>query len=176
MKSEFISPAKLAALTVFEVSRTFKAIDHVALAVSDLEGAVRTLKSFGFNEEERREIKGAATGMTSSVMIAGGVKIVILQGIGAESQISRFIERYGVGVHHLAVLVDDLQDAYQQLQAAGLDFQTDLIGGEDLIQCFVKRDEGLGIMIELIERKKAEGFTDKNVSELFSQMEEAGAV
>ena len=158
------------------IAKQFKSIDHVAIAVADLEPAVRTLSILGFLETERREVNGAGSGMKSVVMTAGNVKLVLLQGIGQNSQISRFIERYGTGVHHIAVGVNDLPAVYDKFKSLGLEFQTELVGGDDLIQCFIKRDAGMGIMLELIERGAEPGFKDQNVNALFSQMESREAV
>jgi 4-hydroxyphenylpyruvate dioxygenase-like putative hemolysin len=71
--------------------------------------------------------------------------------------------------------MESIDDAVQELQAAGLQFDTSLIKGGGLKQIFSRRDEGSGLMVELIQRS-SEGFADQNVSQLFEELERKNAV
>jgi methylmalonyl-CoA/ethylmalonyl-CoA epimerase len=161
---DLISPTALAKLA--------QAIDHVAIAVPDLEASITWFTSvLGFTLKERRETAGAKTGMVSAVLQAGKLNFVLLQGTTAESQVSRFIQKYGPGVQHLAIEVDDIEALSSNLSASGFEFDTSIIEGGGLKQIFSKRDAGSGLMIEFIERTSS-GFADQNVQSLFSQLED----
>lgn len=147
-------------------------IDHLAIAVPDLEASISWFTNvLGFSLKERRKTEGVASGMISAVMEAGPLTIVLLQGTSAQSQVSMFVEQYGPGVQHVAIRMANIEGAVQELQAAGLDFDTSLINGAGLKQIFTRRDEGSGLMVELIERS-GEGFSDQNVSQLFAELEQ----
>ena len=150
-------------------------IDHLAIAVRDLEHSIQWYSIvLGFSVEERRSTEGTSTGMISAVMKAGSLTIVLLQGTHPQSQVSQFVDHYGPGVQHVAVRVTDVEAAVNDLRAIGLDFDTPVIGAPGLRQAFSRRDQDSGLMLELLQRT-SEGFADQNVSELFRALENKGA-
>jgi len=146
-------------------------IDHVAIAVHDLEKSIAFFTSvLGFELKERRKTEGQKTAMVSAVLKAGPLTFVLLQGTSPESQVTKFIDHYGPGVQHIAVGVQDLPRAAEELKAAGLAFDTSVIESPGLRQIFTHRDEGSGLMIEFIERRGGD-FSDQSVQSLFEQLE-----
>lgn len=151
------------------------AVDHIAIAVKDLEASVRLYEtSLGFTVVQRRVTEGKASAMISAVMKAGPLTLVLMQGTSPDSQICKYIEHYGPGVQHVAFAVDDLQSMVDELKAAGLPFDTNVISGGGLRQIFTKRDPGTGMMFEFIERLGGD-FSDQSVQELFKQLESQGS-
>jgi len=148
-------------------------IDHLAIAVPDLESAVQFYSDvLGFKMTERRETKGRKTAMVSAVMEAGTVTFVLVQGTTKESQVSRYIDHYGPGVQHVAIRVEDLDVAVEELKQAGMAFDTTIIHSPGLRQIFTRRDPASGMMIELIQRVDEEAtFSDQGVQQLFDQLE-----
>ena len=147
-------------------------VDHIAIAVRDLEKAIHLYEQvFGFELQNRREIKGKFSGMLSAELDAGGFGIVLVQGTGPESPVTRYIEEYGPGVQHVAIAVDDLHAVSESLKGAGAQFATDLIEGDGLLQLFSKRENNTGMMFEFIERRSVEGFQAQNIQKLFDQLE-----
>lgn len=148
-------------------------IDHIAIAVIDLKEALFLYEDIlGFELVNKREVKGGFSGMLSAELCAGGFSIVLVQGTEPKSQVSRFIEKYGPGVQHVAIEVDDIEPVTEKLKSAGMKFSTDIIRGENLIQIFTKRDGNCGMMFELIKRAKSEGgFEENNIQSLFEQLE-----
>lgn len=150
-------------------------IDHVAIAVRDLEESIRFYTdTLGFELTERRRTEGRQTAMISAVLKAGPITVVLLQGTSAESQVSRFVEHFGPGVQHLALGVQDLPRMAEELKAAGLEFDTTVIESPGLRQIFTARDQGSGMMFELIERMGGD-FSDQSVQNLFEQLEKKNA-
>lgn len=158
------------------LSSSLRTVDHLAIAVDDLEGAVAFYRDqLGFQEMERRVTEGKKTGMLSVVMKAGELKVVLLKGTSEESQVSRYVQEYGPGVQHVAFMVEGIERVVEDLRSRGLPFDTDVILGSGLKQAFSKRDPVSGMMFELIERTGEEGFQDANVQKLFETLEENGS-
>ncbi len=148
-------------------------IDHIAIAVSDLNAALGWYRDIlGFKVVQRRATEGMRTGMVSVVLEAGDIVFVLIQGIGPESQVTRYIEKFGPGAQHLALAVRDLEACVETLRGAGAEFCTSIIEGKGIRQAFLKRDDVSGMMYELIERIEPDGcFTDESVKQLFLQLE-----
>ena len=150
-------------------------IDHIAIAVHDLETSIQFFtKVFGFELHERRKTEGKSSAMISAVLKAGPLTFVLLQGTSPESQVSKFVEHYGAGVQHIAIAVENLPEIAADLGAAGLEFDTSVIESSGLRQIFTRRDGGSGIMVEFIERMGGD-FSDQSVQQLFEQLEKKDA-
>ena len=117
-------------------------IDHIAIAVVDIDEALFLYEEIlGFELLNRREVEGKFSGMKAAELCAGGFSIVLIQGTNPASQVSRFIAEYGPGVQHVAIDVDDIEGVSERLKSSGVEFSTDLINGDSLIQIFTKRDK-----------------------------------
>jgi methylmalonyl-CoA/ethylmalonyl-CoA epimerase len=155
---------------------TYRAIDHIALAVIDLEAAVHLFTvMLGFTLIRRRHTKGAKTGMYSAELENGSMKFVLCQGTEPESQVSRLVSEYGPGVAHIALEVDDVTKTVDELGARGMRFDTSVIEGPGLTQAFTARDANTGLSFELIKRSGEQGFVDGNIQALFDQLEQSNS-
>lgn len=152
-------------------NENIKTIDHIALAVHDLDESITFFEKIGFKLLERRTTTGAKTQMISAVMKTGQVLIVLTQGISKDSQISRYIENYGSGIQHIAFEVESIYKLNEQIKAEDLEFETGIIECEGTSQRFLKRDPNTGMMIEFIERKGEKMFCEESVDEIFKQLE-----
>ncbi|HEY6537456.1 MAG TPA: methylmalonyl-CoA epimerase [Candidatus Dormibacteraeota bacterium] len=82
-------------------------LDHVGLAVADLEAAVAHYKVLlGRPPADREEV--AQDGVIAVFFDLGPTSLELLGSTRADSQVGRFLERRGEGLHHLAYLVDDV--------------------------------------------------------------------
>lgn len=149
-------------------------IDHIAIAVTDLDEAVDWYQTLGFEELERRVTKGRATSMRSAVMISGSSVVILVQGIDKDCQVQRFVDKYGPGVQHVAFAVQDLDRVVARLQLRGAGPEFEIIEGDGIRQVFLKRDPGSGVRVELIERRGGT-FSDDTVERLYRAFEDAGA-
>lgn len=149
-------------------------LDHIAIAVTDLEQAVAWYSDvLGFSVLERRRTQGASTSMISAVVRAGSAIVVLVQGVEPDSQVTRFIDRFGPGVQHIAFAVKDLDAAMARVEAAGGRSDTGVLAEVGIRQAFLRRDPGSGVRVELIERRGGE-FSDASVERLFRSMEADG--
>lgn len=171
-------PESLSALVTRPLSaltQHAKKIDHIAIAVPDLEKSIKWYTEvMGFSVRERRRTEGSKTAMLSAVLDAGSITFVLLQGLSEESQVTRYVEHYGPGVQHIAIEVDNLETVAAELEEAGMEFDTQIIDGPGLRQIFTRRDQGSGMMYEIIERHGGD-FSDTSVEQLFKQLEEKDA-
>lgn len=148
-------------------------VDHVAIAVRDIDEALFLYRDiFGFELLKRREVQGEFSGMKSAELDAGGFSLVLVQGTDPQSQVSRYIDQYGPGVQHIGIEVDDVEALTSLLTESGVQFATDVIRGDGLIQVFTKREGNTGMMFEFIQRMKSGGgFDTQNIQQLFAQLE-----
>jgi methylmalonyl-CoA/ethylmalonyl-CoA epimerase len=157
-------------------SPSYRHIDHIAIAVRDLESAlVFFTEVLGFQLKRRLTVTGQTSGMVSAEIEHAGLKFVLCQGSGPQSQVCKLIEHYGPGVAHIALAVDDAAASMNLLAARGLAFDTTLIEGPGLRQVFSTRDPNSGLSFEFIERSADVGFLEENVQSLFEQLEKANA-
>lgn len=171
------SSNNVGSLAVASDTPSFRRIDHIAIAVIDLEQAITFYTSvLGFNLVRRLEIKGKRTGMFSAELELNNIKFVLCQGTEPESQVSLLIQHHGPCVAHIALEVDDVHATVDELKKKGLLFDTSVIGtGTALEQAFTSRDRNSGVALEFIKRDQEKGFLQSNVQELFDQLEQSGS-
>jgi methylmalonyl-CoA/ethylmalonyl-CoA epimerase len=145
-------------------------IDHVAIAVVDLQQAIRWYQdNLGFQLIQQRLTQGSSTANFSAVMKSGTAVVVLIQGTTPQSQVSRFIDEFGSGVQHLALSVSNLETALERLSSGAPDIEP--LEGDGIRQVFLRRDPGSGVRVELIERKGG-NFNDRSVENLFRAFED----
>jgi methylmalonyl-CoA/ethylmalonyl-CoA epimerase len=153
----------------------FLRIDHIALAVVDLEEAVVLFRDvLGFELKRRRHISGKLSGMVSAEMEGNGMRFVLCQGTEPESQVAQLVRNFGPGVAHIALEVDDVDTSVDGLKGRGMGFDTTVIRGPGLTQAFSTRCLNTGMSFEIIRRSGEDGFLDSNVQALFDQLEQSG--
>ncbi|ASP76463.1 hypothetical protein CDO28_34370 (plasmid) [Sinorhizobium meliloti] len=147
-------------------------IDHVAIAVENLEHAVHFYeKMLGFQTVERWSIEGSFSGMNAAVIEAGNVSFVLVEGRSPTSNVCRYIKAFGPGVQHIAIEVDDIDAAFSDLESRGFAFIGGIYDFGGLKQIFSRRDANSGIQIEIISRGSSARFEKGNVQRLFEIME-----
>ena len=98
-----------------------KKFDHVGLAVRDSEEVAAWLsKLFGFEMTETRTEPEA--GFKSTLISNAEVTLELIQPIGPEGMIQKFIEKRGAGLHHISIRVDDLDAEMKRLKSLGVQF------------------------------------------------------
>jgi methylmalonyl-CoA/ethylmalonyl-CoA epimerase len=131
---------------------TLTAIDHVGIAVADLEEAVeryRTLLGIEPSHRERVEEQG----VDEVLFDVGGSAIQLLGSLGPETPVGRSLASRGPGVHHVAYRVDDVAAALAHLRAEGarLVDETPRRGSRDTTIAFIHPAAMGGVLVELVQ-------------------------
>src|SRR5919206_1137161 len=117
IERELMSPGE-SATESSELAKRGVRIDHAAIAVRDLDAAIETFtKRYGFRVMDRRPVKGSMSGMEVAAIEAGDITLVLVMGTDPQYNVNRYIEYYGPGVQHLALLVDGLPEVHTDLKA-----------------------------------------------------------
>ena len=94
-------------------------IDHIGIAVADLEAEVKFYRDIlGLEFEGYEELPDR--GIKVGVFKVGNVHIELLQSTSSESAIGKFIESKGEGLHHIAFRAEDAQATLDRLSDAGV--------------------------------------------------------
>jgi methylmalonyl-CoA/ethylmalonyl-CoA epimerase len=97
----------------------FDRIDHVGVAVLDLDAAAALYEgTLGMPMAHRERVE--SQGVEAALLDVGDAHVELLQPLGADTAVGKFIERRGEGLHHVAYAVDDIDAALERLKGAGL--------------------------------------------------------
>jgi methylmalonyl-CoA/ethylmalonyl-CoA epimerase len=133
----------------------FTAIDHVGVAVPDLDAAKEFYEStFGMRviHEEVNEEQGVREAMVA-VDDAGGTCIQLLAPLSPQSTIARFLDNRGPGIQQIAYRVADIDAACAELRARGLRllFEEPRGGTAGSRVNFIHPKDAGGVLVELVE-------------------------
>lgn len=94
-------------------------IDHVAIAVKDLEQAVHAfVTAFGLEEEARERLDDRQ--LVTSFLRVGDAHLELIESLSDQTPIAKHILKRGAGVHHICFEVDDLDAVLARCRDAGL--------------------------------------------------------
>lgn len=129
-----------------------KKIDHIGIAVDDLEAVAATFAALGVEPEFTEEVTDQMVRVLG--FHVGESTIEYLQATSSESPIAKYIAKKGNGIHHIAYRVDNLQETLDTLQAKGFQLidQQPRQGAEGKLVAFVHPKSSNGILIELCEK------------------------
>jgi methylmalonyl-CoA epimerase len=130
-----------------------KQISHLGIAVKDLDEAREFYRSVLGLESSEPIIGGEGTIKVSMVEI-GHTLIELLQPIGSEGVIAKFLEKRGEGFHHICYEVDDINSEIDSLEAAGIDVLGKPKPGAEGMSVFLHPRGTHGVLVELVEKQK----------------------
>ena len=127
-------------------------IDHVAIAVHDLDATLADLRrQYGAEPISRETVE--SQGVEEAMIAVGGSSLQILQPLTPESPVGRFLSNRGEGLHHIAFAVPDIEAALEHLETTGtslIDREARMGGGGHRI-AFVHPSALGGTLVELVE-------------------------
>ena len=131
---------------------SFSEIDHVAVAVRDLDAAVDWyVRVFGTQVEHREVVEH--DGVEEALLRVADSYIQLLTPTRDDSPVARFLERRGEGLHHVAYRVEDCAAALRSAVAAGAR-PIDLVpraGSRGTTVAFLHPTGAFGTLIELVQ-------------------------
>lgn len=86
----------------------------------------------------------------------GETRIELLEPTSEDSPISKFLEKRGGGIHHIAVEVEDIEESLAKLKSSGMRLidETPRIGAEGCLVAFVHPSSANGVLLELTQKIK----------------------
>ena len=128
------------------------AIDHVGIAVDDLDAAVERYRALLGAEPVHRE-RVESQGVEEVLFAAGGSYVQLLGALGPDTPVGRFLASRGPGMHHLAYRVDDVAATLGRLQEEGVRLidAEPRPGSRGTLIAFVHPASTGGVLIELVQ-------------------------
>ena len=128
-------------------------IEHVAIAVNDLEHPADLFGNLlGINHASTEEIHDQK--VITDIFDTGSGKVELLKATSHDSPITKFLEKRGPGVHHVAFRVDNLALALEELSEAGVTLvdTEPRIGAEGMLIAFLHPKSTSGVLVELCQK------------------------
>jgi methylmalonyl-CoA/ethylmalonyl-CoA epimerase len=127
-------------------------IDHVGIAVADLEASVAEYERLlGVTAAHRERVEDQ--GVEEVLFAVGASFIQLLGSLGPDTPVGRSLARRGPGVHHVAYRVDDIEEALDHLRAAGMRLIDEMprAGSRNTRIAFVHPAAMGGVLVELVQ-------------------------
>jgi methylmalonyl-CoA epimerase len=131
----------------------FIRIDHIGIAVHDLDTAVELYTSvFGCNFFHRERV--SEQGMEMAMLMVGDLRIELMEPISETGVLATFMKKHGPGIHHVAYEVNDIGACLQKLRDSGLQLvdQEPRRGAENALIAFIHPKSTDGVLIEICEK------------------------
>jgi len=123
-------------------------IDHLGIAVKDMTEAKRAYEALGFKIEAEHEVPTEK--VKTAFITVGESHLELLEPTDPSSVIAKFLEKRS-GLHHICVLVDDIEKAMAEMKAAGAQLldETPRIGAGGCRVAFIHPKSAAGVLLEL---------------------------
>jgi methylmalonyl-CoA/ethylmalonyl-CoA epimerase len=128
-------------------------IDHIGIATKGIDDAAKFYREMlGLDIAETEEV--AEQKVRVAMLPIGESRIELLEATSDDSPISRFLEKRGPGIHHIAVRVDDIQAALADLRQKGarLIDEEPRQGAGGCLVAFVHPSSTGGVLLELVQK------------------------
>jgi methylmalonyl-CoA epimerase len=130
----------------------FDRIDHIGVAVEDLDAAIELYRQqFEMGEQHREVVE--QQGVEAVLLEVGEGHIELLKPLGPETSVGKFLASRGPGLHHVAYQTADIDSALDQVRAAGLELidETPRVGICGTRVAFLHPKATGGVLTELVE-------------------------
>ena len=129
----------------------FGRIDHIGVAVDDLDEAIALYGQLGMPVQHRETVE--EQGVEAVLLGVGQSHVELLRPLGPDTAVGRFLERSGPGLHHVAYGTDDIQSALDDVRSAGLQLidEQPRIGIRGSRVAFLHPKSTGGVLTELVE-------------------------
>jgi methylmalonyl-CoA/ethylmalonyl-CoA epimerase len=130
----------------------FDRIDHIGVAVEDLDAAIDLYRErFGMAEQHREVVE--EQGVEAVLLEIGEGHVELLKPLGPDTAVGKFLARSGPGLHHVAYQTADIDAALEQAKAAGLQLidEQPRVGIRGSRVAFLHPKATGGVLTELVE-------------------------
>jgi methylmalonyl-CoA/ethylmalonyl-CoA epimerase len=136
-----------------------KRIDHIAFATHSIDESARWFATvFGARETARARVEAEAFSFATLELPNGQVPLELIEPIGEDGFVSRFLNERGPGFHHVTLEVSDMDAAVATLRAQGMEpFGGVRQGGDYWRETFIHPRQSNGILFQLYQAPPAPG-------------------
>ncbi len=130
----------------------FERIDHVGVAVEDLDRALELYRDrYGLAEQHRETVE--QFGVEAALLGVGEGHVELLEPTSADSAVGRFLEKNGPGMHHVAYQTTDIDATLERVREAGIRLidSEPRIGIRGSRVAFLHPHDTGGVLTELVE-------------------------
>jgi methylmalonyl-CoA/ethylmalonyl-CoA epimerase len=128
-------------------------IDHLGIATKDIAEAMKFWgDALGLENIHTEEV--AEQKVLTAMLPIGDTRIELLEPTSADSPISKFLEKRGGGIHHIAVEVENIEESLAKLKTRGIRLidETPKIGAGGCKVAFVHPSSANGVLLELVQQ------------------------
>ena len=130
-------------------------INHLGIATKGIDEALKFWSDALGLENVHTEIVEDQKVRVAMLPI-GESRVELLEPTSEDSPISKFLEKRGGGIHHIAVEVDDIVASLSQLKAKGMRLidEAPRVGAENCLVAFVHPSSTNGVLLELVQTRE----------------------
>ncbi|HEX2264970.1 MAG TPA: methylmalonyl-CoA epimerase [Solirubrobacterales bacterium] len=130
----------------------FGRIDHIGVAVEDIDAAIELYRdSFQMELAHRETVE--SQGVEAVLLDVGDGHVELLRPLGPDTAVGKFLAKKGPGLHHVAYAVEDIDATLERLGAAGLELidREARTGIRDSRVAFLHPRSTGGVLTEIVE-------------------------
>jgi len=128
-------------------------IKHIGIAVDSIEKRLPIWESFGLKLHHTEKVD--SEGVTTAHLKVGGYEIELLEPMGEDTPVGKFIDKKGPGIHHLALEVDNIEESLAKAKKNGLEpiGEAPRQGAENTLVAFFHPKDTGGVLLEIVQNK-----------------------
>lgn len=129
-----------------------KRIAHIGIAVKEIADAQRTFETLlGMTPSHVERVEAQKVDVSS--FHVDDTNIELTAGIAEDSPITKFIEKRGEGIHHMAFEVDDIHAELRRLKEAGVKLidEEPRMGADNFLVAFIHPKSAGGVLVEICQ-------------------------
>lgn len=142
-----------------------RSLDHIALAVRSIsEAAVLFRDVFGATfiaggDDHALQMR------TIQYILPPGVKIELMEPLGTDSHLAKFLDKHGEGFHHVTMFFDDVEELIPDLSANGFEVTDTDLEDPAWRETYLRPRSGFGALFQLVDTTKDWSVPDPNITE-----------
>jgi len=128
-------------------------IRHVGIAVDSIKERLPIWESFGLKLNHSEKVE--SEGVTTAHLKVGEYEIELLEPMGKDTPVGKFIDKKGPGIHHLALEVDNIEESLAKAKKNGLEpiGEAPRQGAENTLVAFFHPKDTGGVLLEIVQNK-----------------------
>jgi len=128
-------------------------IRHLGIAVDSIKERLPVWESFGLKLHHTEKVD--SEGVTTAHLKVGGYEIELLEPMGEDTPVGKFIDKKGPGIHHLALEVDNIEESLAEAKKNGLEpiGEAPRQGAENTLVAFFHPKDTGGVLLEIVQNK-----------------------